>query len=155
MKIVSVVMNEDNKPVVGLAGFEKTRTQQSLADECDINKIVAKYEKTGLMSHLSSKVGMFGDFTNVVDFQTALNSVRKAEADFLGLPANIRERFDNDAGKLLAFLSDPKNGTEAVELGLAEIKVVKGNKVAEEGIPPLKADLDASGTAPKGEGKEA
>ena len=38
---------------------------------------------------------------------------------FDALPAELRERFENDPGKFVEFCLDPKNKDEAVELGLA------------------------------------
>ena len=46
-------------------------------------------------------------------------SVQDAESAFAALSSKIRNRFDNDAALLLAFMQDPANEKEAQELGLA------------------------------------
>lgn len=61
------------------------------------------------------------DYTDAVtDYHTALNLVRQADAEFLSLPAPLRAEFDNDPGRLVAFLEDEKNRPRAVELGLVK-----------------------------------
>lgn len=100
--------------------LEPSLTQQAFASECDINNILAKYQKTQLLTHVMSTQGSYGDFTNVSDYPSALNALMDAEARFMGLPATIRERFANDPSNLLSFVSDSKNYGEAVSLGLIE-----------------------------------
>jgi len=96
------------------------RTQQQFAEECDINTIVRRF---GLDGELPSTVAtpLSGDFTGVVDFQTAMNLVRKAEESFATLPARLRSRFNHDPGELIAFLDDPRNRSEAEQLGLVAL----------------------------------
>ena len=89
-------------------------TKQAFADECDINQIMLRFQRTGVISHVNTRTGEFMDVSNVLDYREALESVRKAEELFMGLPAKVRGRFDNDAGAYLAFLQDPKNQTEEV-----------------------------------------
>lgn len=94
-------------------------TQQSFAGETSINSIMAKYYQTGQMPlPRSSATPRYGDFSTGADYQTALNSVLKAKEDFSELPSSIRNRFHNDPGLLLEFLSNPRNEEEAIQLGL-------------------------------------
>lgn len=95
-----------------------TMAHQSFKDECDINKIMARYKTTGLIEHVKSTQGAYGDFTGVEDYHTALNNLHAAQEAFMGLPAHIRARFENDPAQLLGFLDDKENYQEAVELGL-------------------------------------
>lgn len=92
--------------------------KQAFADECDINLIMARYEKTGVIDHVNRRAPVFDDFTDVVDYQTALNVVSEAEGMFADLSARVRARFDNDPAKLLEFVQDPANVEEARSLGL-------------------------------------
>lgn len=92
-------------------------TQQSFKDDCDINEIVRRFGITGqLPENLNMPVS--GDFTGVSDFHTMANMVAVAGSEFMKLPAQVRERFYNDPGKLIDFLDDPKNRDEADRLGL-------------------------------------
>lgn len=101
----------------GLRCDDPSLAQQQFKDECDINEIVRRFGLTGQMPEAVA-MPVTGDFTSVVDFHSALNLVRQAEAGFMELPAEMRSRFDNDPGKLLAFLDDERNRDEAVKLGL-------------------------------------
>lgn len=96
-----------------------SRAKQEFKAECDINTIMAKYAKTGLLEHVNRYQGQYGDFSEVVDYQEALNLVSQAQEAFQSLPASIRTRFENDPGKYLAFVQDPANSAELVKMGLA------------------------------------
>lgn len=97
-----------------------TRTKQSFQAECDINNIMAKYAKTGVLEHTRNVQGAYGDFSDVPDFQEARNRLIAAEQAFMALPAAVRKRFDNDPEQLVAFIADDKNYDEALKLGLVQ-----------------------------------
>lgn len=97
--------------------------QQSAKDECDINAIMRRYERTGLVDHVSTVQGRFGDFSNAMDYQSSLNAVMAAQESFMALPASLRAAFHNDPAALVAFVSDPENYDQAREMGLVPPKV--------------------------------
>lgn len=99
--------------------LEPSMTLQSSLAECDINTIVAQNERTGLLTHVNRAIPHFGDFGTSVDFHTAQNYLTEANNAFMGLPAELRAKFENNPGKLLDYVSDPANIEEAVQLGLA------------------------------------
>lgn len=102
-------------------------TQAQFKKECDINAIMKRYRSTGIPPALR-KGGVYGDFSNVGDYREALEKVENAREDFGSLPAEIRSRFRNDPGELIAFLSNTANRDEAVKLGLVEPKVAEDKK---------------------------
>ena len=124
---------------------DKSMTQQSLSADSDINNIIRKFEKTGLVTHVTDKVAQYGDFTQIPDFQTMLNTVRHAESQFMMLPAELRERFDNDPAKMVAFLSDSRNFKEGVSLGLLEAKSLEKASDAVSRSEALKSEAKAVG----------
>lgn len=93
-------------------------TKQSFKDECDINRLMAKYETTGVIDHVNRRMPEYGDFAGVVSYQDSLNIVLDAREVFAALPARLRDRFGNDPGQYLAFIDDPKNKDEAIKLGM-------------------------------------
>lgn len=98
---------------------EPSMAQQHFKDECDINQIMARYQRTGILTeNPGSSRPLFGDFSNVSDFQSAQNAILDVHESFMSLPSSIRARFDNDPGLLLDFLSDEVNRNEAISLGL-------------------------------------
>lgn len=102
-------------------GFKKpSRTKQAFKAECDINNILNKYQKTQLLTHVNRQQGSYGDFSNVTDYQTALNTVIQAQEAFLGLPAKVRAKFQNDPSQFVQYVSDSSNYDEAIKLGLID-----------------------------------
>lgn len=94
--------------------------QQHLVDEVDINTIVRRFGVTG---HLPAGVpgGVFGDFSGVVDYEDAVAKVDRAREGFMTLPAEVRERFGNDPGRLVGFAQNVPEEMLHAELGLAPI----------------------------------
>lgn len=109
-----------------------SRTKQAFRDECDVNQILAKWQKTGLVTHVASQPPKFGDFDVVPDYQASLNAIIAADSAFMALPSSVRDRFSNDPAKLFTFLQDSANKDEAIKLGLIDPPVV----VAEPLAPP-------------------
>jgi phage internal scaffolding protein len=101
----------------GLVCQEPTRAQQHHKDECDINVIVRRFGVTGMVP-VTALNARYGDFTDAVDYHTAMNQIIAAEADFKALPSDLRARFQNDPAQLLDFLSKKENRAEAESLGL-------------------------------------
>ena len=98
-------------------------TKQASKDECDINKIMAKQQKTGLTAHVSKHQGYYGDFMAATDYHSAMNQILAAGEAFNSVPAEIRAQFDNDPGKFLEFCQNPENEEPMRELGLLPAKV--------------------------------
>lgn len=86
--------------------------------EADINFIIGKFRKTGMVSHLSQHKGDYGTF-DTIDFHEAMLTVTAAQEMFETVPADVRKRFGNDPGAFLDFVTDAKNLAEMRELGLA------------------------------------
>lgn len=99
--------------------------KQEFKDECDINHIIARYVKDGVIDHVNRVEAVYGDFTSVGDYHGDLNRLIEAQEAFDGLPAQIRKRFANDPAELLSFLMDENNRTEAEKLGLVKPRPVK------------------------------
>jgi len=105
-------------------------TEQNHKDETDINKIVRKYNKTGLIDHLNQFEKQYADMTGY-DYQDAMNTVAAANTMFEGLPSQIRNKFDNDPAKFINFVDDENNYDAMVEMGLAK---EKSDPIADEAV---------------------
>lgn len=99
---------------------EPSLTKQSLINETNINCIMRRYETTGIIDHIADKQPLFGDFSNLDDYQTQLNKVTQANDLFMSYPAAIRKMFDNDPAVFVEFCSNPENLPKLREIGLAE-----------------------------------
>lgn len=100
--------------------FKKpSKTDLSQQKETDINHIMRKFQKTGVLTHVTSAIPTFGDVSNLGDYQSCLEQIYKAQGLFEQMPAKTRERFSNDPGQFLDFMSKSENIEEAIKLGLA------------------------------------
>lgn len=109
--------NYEKGPGVSFEGC-KVRTQQHFKDECDINRIVKKAMKSGVLPS-GSRAPMFGDFSDV-SFQSMQDCILVAKSAFDRLSSSVRLRFNNNPDELLSFISDPANQDEAIKLGLID-----------------------------------
>lgn len=98
---------------------EPSKTLQSDAEAADINHIMKRYEKHGILPELIKQNPRYGDFSDVPTYQEALDIVELAHTQFANLDAEIRKRFSNDPAEFLAFTNDPANIREMVKMGLA------------------------------------
>ena len=60
------------KERVQLVNDEPSLTKQSFQNECNINSIMKKWEKTGLLPHSRSSQPRYGDFSNVNGLSSCL-----------------------------------------------------------------------------------
>lgn len=142
--------------------FGESRTHQSFAESADINNIMKRYEKNGVIDHFNQYQGEYGDFTAVTDFHSAMNVVTNAQQMFMSLPAKIRSKFGNDPGNFLEFATDDANVDEMREMGLLppadhlDAEAEPGPRVDHEGHPrpaaaaPAAANASPSGVEPTG-----
>jgi len=107
-----------------IADFGPSLTQQSQTQDADINQIVKRFGLTGQLPD-NLKTPTYDDWTDVMDYEGALNRVRDAQDNFMKMPAGIRSRFDNDPQKFLEYATDPKNMDGLREMGLAKAKEPK------------------------------
>ncbi|WNK12878.1 MAG: internal scaffolding protein [Microvirus sp.] len=111
------------------------RTKQSFKDECDINNLMAKYLKSGHMDHVNQALPRFEDVTSR-DFQGAQNLIADALSMFEDIPSKVRNRFDNDPGKLLDWVHDPRNAEEAAQLGFLNLELCPAEFYKAPEAPP-------------------
>jgi len=112
--------------------FDKQgRTKQSHKNECDINQIMAKFQKTGVLTHAKSQEAEYGDIPSV-DFQEAMNIVIQSREMFAELPSSVRKRFNNSAQNYLEFLENPDNKEEMRKMGLLKPELNVKSTLTEE-----------------------
>lgn len=93
------------------------RTKQAHKAECDINNIMARFQRTGVLDFQHKNEPRYGDVTGI-DFQSCQLVVARANSMFADLPARLRDRFENDPAKFLSFVQNERNRPEAEQLGL-------------------------------------
>lgn len=118
------------------------RTKQADKAACDINNILARFEKTGQLPQMISRDARYGDFSDVATYDQAMMVVAHAQEQFDALDAVVRKRFGNDPAQMLEFCSDPKNKDEMIKLGLALPKAKEkhnGHEQSSEAAPAATA----------------
>lgn len=113
-------------------------TRQEFKDECDVNQVLARFVKTGVLDHVAKHGPRYGDFIGLPNLHESQNMIRAANQMFMELPAAVRKRFSNDAQEFIDFMAEEANADEARELGL--LPALKTTQAAEppeapEGAP--------------------
>lgn len=113
----SLTFNKNNPKSV-------SKTKQSFSKEANINNIMARYAKTGVLVDPATinagRIPQYGDFTDGAEFLDMQNRIATAHQNFELLPSNIRSMFDNSPEKLLDFVSNEENLEACQELGLVD-----------------------------------
>ncbi len=122
----------------GLAFTEPSLTKQSFARECDINLIMAKYARTGVLSHVNEAMPRYDDVSQVGDFREAQERVIRGKDLFALLSPEAREIFQNDPSRFFEFVADPANEREVVKLGFGP----KALEVLDGGQKSVRRDGD-------------
>lgn len=125
----------------------ETMTKQADRDRADIHKILARFQKTGLMPQRIASPLPEG-MPVVDDFMQAQNFVVQVHNYFDGLPVKLRQRFGHNPSEFLAFASDPENDAEMRKLGLRKPVELP----AVEPVAPPKEQAKGE-TAPAGGGQ--
>lgn len=115
--------------------------KQSFQKECDINNIMKKFEKNGLVNHLNTHSGGYGNYIGYEDYHQSLNKILAADAAFQALPAQARKKFNNDPATFLEYAQNPDNLPGMREMGLAPPEPLKpstGEPPADGGTPSPK-----------------
>lgn len=117
----NVIIRSHYSPKVKVyAPYKKDgRTAQYEKDKTDIVNILQKYSTQGTLT-VNALEPQFGDFSQVVTYQDALDAKIKTEAAFQGLPSIVRNQFNNSPKQLIAFMNDPKNKKAAQKIGLID-----------------------------------
>lgn len=130
-----------------MSEFLPSLTRQEFAEECDINTLMARYEKSGVISHVNKATPRYMDVAELPDLRGYLDIMREASLSFASLPAKVRKEFDNDPQKFVDFAQTPENLEKMREWGLAPMPVevpsvrVKIDK-DEDPAPPAPPPLD-------------
>lgn len=109
------------------------RTKQAHKNECDINQVLKKYLKTGVIEHVSTHKAQYGEAPGI-DFKEALDLVRRSQEMFDELPAKARKHFNNDPSAFMDAVHEEGNEALMYELGLSDIPppVLPGEPVSEQ-----------------------
>jgi phage internal scaffolding protein len=97
----------------------ESMTQQHFQEESEINNILRSHDRNGIIEHIHRGNAIYADFSEITDFSDALHQIKEAQQEFLNIPSEIREKFQNDAGQFFKFATNPDNISELRKMGLA------------------------------------
>lgn len=124
---------------VCIEDYGPSLTRAEFALESDINTIMRNATKSGVMP-TRTDMARYGDFSAAPDFMEAQNIVIRARAQFASLPSELRNRFENDPGKFLAWITDKNVSLDDVQryglLSEEGVKRVAERKRAAAAPPP-------------------
>ena len=111
---------------------DENMTEEQHALDCDINNIIERYSRTGILGDpyaMPTNAPEYGNFIipDGFDYRAAMTQIVTAQQEFYALPSTLRERFHNDPGLLLDFLGKEENRDEAIRLGLISGRADSGN----------------------------
>lgn len=131
---------DERRPSQGIVFTEESRTKQSELETCDINNIMTRYATTGVLPPMRDpSLAMYGDFSEVEDYQTSLAKVMAAEERFNSLPSELRRKFDYNPQNMIDFILNPENREECIKLGF-----INGNSAVNNPSTPAPfMDLDS------------
>jgi|SRR6185295_5872188 len=103
--------------------------KQSFKEQCDVQRTIEIFQKTGQLVNQRTVPGVYGDFTKVPDFRTAQIMRIQAQRFYDNLPKELVGRFKN-IDEFYKYCADSKNQDELIKFGLLKAKpVVEPEKV--------------------------
>ena len=93
-------------------------TEQSHKEELNINNILARFQRTGVIDHVKEHGPQYADVP-AIDYREAMEIVTSSNSMFAELPSRARKYFDNDPAKFLEAMQNPETKMQTLhKLGL-------------------------------------
>lgn len=106
-------------------------TKQEFKNDVNMNSIMKRYRSTGILP-VSNAKAVFGDFSKVYDYQTAVQKVMEIDEEFLKLPSHVRERYGNNPDMFMQAISNHQGLQALINEGIikenSNIKVDDNDK---------------------------
>ena len=119
MKFFTQYNNRTPKSTVKFT--QPSRTKQNHKYESDIHNQLLKFAtREQLQLHEMASKPIYGDFSQMPDFNEAQNLVARTKEYFDGLPSHMRAQFNNDSAQFVSFVGNPANADQAVKMGILE-----------------------------------
>ncbi len=122
--------------------YDDGLTKQCHRDECDIQKIMARADIAGTISHLEKFEGVYADYSDF-DFHEQTTKLTKGREIFDDLPAEVRREFGQSPAAFFNYVNDPENKDRIGKL-LPDLAKPGTQKVE---VSPPDADTQAAAAA--------
>lgn len=114
-------------------------TQQHMAQECDINYMMEKFQHTGQIKGTTEQP-QYLDLTNVTTYNDAIRQVSEAQTAFLSLPSKVRNHYNNDPSAFLHAIHAGEDRDFLASAGLLNLEsgeaATRPTEAQEEETPP-------------------
>ena len=107
--IESVHVYKDNKCTLDFKKKDlnsRSKTRQEFADSANINKIISRFNRTGILSSgeiKNNRQPMYGDYEGI-DYTETCNKIARVEQDFMEQEPEERAKWNNNPQEWLAGL---------------------------------------------------
>ncbi len=116
--------------------IEGNMTEQSHKKACDVNQIMKRYIKTGVIDHIKTNAPQYMDVP-AIDYTEAMALVASADSMFNELPAQARKHFNNDPAQFLEYVQTNEADIQLLhELGLTNPNTQPSNNVEQSAEGP-------------------
>jgi hypothetical protein len=115
-------------------------TDQSMVKNQDINNIMKKYQKTGVLPQTRQALAQYLDVSEVPSLEEAHEAIIEARNMFNELPSDVRKLMDNDPTKLHEYCSNPENADFLVKRGVLDKIELPAQEVAGDASIPKPKD---------------
>lgn len=95
----------------------KSMTQQQFAQECDINYIVKRAQRTGTIPALPTQEMLFGTLSEDT-FKQRMDQMAEIKSYFECLPSEIRLHYHNSVNEFIALMNTEEGIEEGRKLGI-------------------------------------
>ena len=135
----------DREPVQVYQVPGLTMTEQNHARACDINTIMSKYLKTGVMTHIKQYEPTYGDVSEL-DYQNSMDLVARVKSEYHDLPAYVRKDIGGESQYLALMQTDEGVATLQSILAPGEQYEKDGSPLTDDPEPPPAAKTETEQT---------
>jgi len=133
-------------------GPELGAAKQEFKDDADINRIIAKYRRTGVLDQ-ASQAPVFGEDVGFKTYADAFETLERAREQFLRLPPEIRLELGNDPGRYKELSSEDSVRRLLDRIGAKQKRrIAEAQDLVRRATPPSPAPGPGP-TAPPVEGR--
>lgn len=116
-------------------------TKPEFAHEADINRIMERYNRTGVLPDTARlAAAQYGDFSQVPNYLEMHEKIMHADALFAALPAKLRKEFNNDPHQFLKASGTPEGQALIKTLGLPTSAPINAGSVDDVNPPAQSAE---------------
>ena len=120
MSYSKTLQTRRDKRVMRIVDPETKCAQDHFKDECDVNRIIERYQATGVLTHVQNNQARYGEMPSGEAFQSMMTQIAEARSLFEELPSKARQHFNHDPVQFLNYIQDDPSLDILDDLGLTD-----------------------------------